>query len=129
MLQLSICLHGMRKTTVTRIAAYKSAKGGINALTRQMALDYGKDQIRVNAVGPGSVDTPLLDKMFENLDNPEEGLRQSEKFNPMKCIGKVEDIAKTCLFLASDDFTYVSGQTIMVDGGQVNKVARPIMFD
>ena len=55
------------ETTITRLAAYASAKGGLAALTRQMALDYGKDQIRVNAVGPSTVDTPMLQKTSINL--------------------------------------------------------------
>lgn len=117
------------ETTITRLAAYASAKGGLTALTRQMALDYGKDQIRVNAVGPGTVQTPLLEKTFESLENPDEAFKESLEFNPMGRFGTVEDIAKTCLFLASDDSQFVSGQTIYVDGGQINKVSRPITFD
>src|SRR5690625_3116978 len=58
------------ETTITRLAAYASAKGGLTALTRQMALDYGQHQIRVNAVGPGSVDTPLLQQTFASLEDP-----------------------------------------------------------
>lgn len=117
------------ETTITRLAAYASAKGGLTALTRQMALDYGQYQIRVNAVGPSSVDTPLLHKTFASLENPEKSFEESLAFNPMGRVGTVDDIAKACLFLASDDSTYVSGQTILVDGGQSNKVARPIEFD
>ena len=117
------------ETTITRLAAYASAKGGLTALTRQMALDYGKDQIRVNAVGPSTVETPMLEKTFANLDNPEEAMEQSLAFNPMGRFGKVDDIAKACLFFASDDSAFVSGQTMMVDGGQINKVSRPISFD
>src|SRR5699024_5832067 len=111
------------ETTITRLAAYASAKGGLTALTRQMALDYGKDQIRVNAVGPSTVETPMLEKTFANLDNPEEAMEQSLAFNPMGRFGKA------CLFFASDDSAVVSGQTMMVDGGQINKVSRPISFD
>lgn len=117
------------ETTITRLAAYASAKGGLTALTRQMALDYGQHQIRVNAVGPGSVDTPLLQRTFASLEDPEKSFEESLAFNPLGRVGTVEDIAKACLFLASDDSTYVSGQTILVDGGQANKIARPIDFD
>ncbi|MFB4162160.1 SDR family NAD(P)-dependent oxidoreductase [Geomicrobium sp. JSM 1781026] len=115
--------------TITRLAAYASAKGGLTALTRQMALDYGKDEIRVNAVGPSTVDTPLLQNTFASLEDPEGAFRDTLKFQPMGRIGTVEDIANACLFLASDESTYVSGQTIMVDGGAINKIARPIEFD
>ncbi len=117
------------ETTITRLAAYAGAKGGLTALTRQMALDYGRDQIRVNAVGPSTVDTPMLQKTFGSLENPEEAMEDSLAFNPMGRFGTVDDIAKACLFFASDDSAFVSGQTLMVDGGQINKVARPITFD
>src|SRR5690625_4562498 len=117
------------ETTITRLAAYAAAKGGLTALTRQMALDYGRDQIRVNAVGPSTVETPMLQKTFDSLEDPEQALEESLAFNPMGRFGTVEDIAKTCLFLASDESAYISGQTIMVDGGQINKVSRPLSFD
>ncbi|CAM4196771.1 SDR family NAD(P)-dependent oxidoreductase [Lacicoccus alkaliphilus] len=117
------------ETTITRLAAYASAKGGLAALTRQMALDYGKDQIRVNAVGPSTVDTPMLQKTFDSLENPEKAMEESLEFIPMGRFGTVEDIAKACLFFASDDSAFISGQTLMVDGGQINKVSRPIDFD
>ncbi|QDI91794.1 SDR family oxidoreductase [Salicibibacter halophilus] len=115
--------------TIPRLAAYATAKGGLTALTRQMALDYGADQIRVNAVGPSTVDTPLLQKTFESLEDPDEAFEQTLDFQPMGRIGTTEDIANACLFLASDESTYVSGQTLMVDGGAINKIARPLMFD
>ena len=90
---------------------------------------YGKDQIRVNAVGPSTVETLMLQKTFDSLEDPEKALEESLAFNPMGRFGTVEDIAKTCLFLASDESAYISGQTIMVDGGQINKVSRPLSFD
>ncbi|WP_265181672.1 SDR family oxidoreductase [Geomicrobium sp. JCM 19055] len=71
----------------------------------------------------------MTKKTFESLDDPEQAFKDTLKFQPMGRIGTVEDIANTCLFLASDEATYVSGQTIMVDGGAINKIARPIEFD
>ena len=71
----------------------------------------------------------MLEKTFANLDNPEEAMEQSLSFNPMGRFGTVDDISKACLFFASDDSAFVSGQTMMVDGGQINKVSRPISFD
>lgn len=115
--------------TITRFAAYATAKGGLAALTRQMALDYGKDQIRVNAVGPGMVDTPSIHQTFESLGNKEEAFKQTKDYNPMNRIADVQDIANACLFFASDESKYISGQTIVVDGGQINKMARPLLFD
>ena len=111
------------------MTAYASTKGGLDALTRQMALDYGKYQIRVNSVGPSTVDTPMMRETFENLENPEEALEDSLRYIPMGRFGKIDDIANACLFFSSDESTFISGQTIIIDGGQINKVARPLDFD
>ena len=115
--------------TITRFAAYASAKGALTALTRQMSLDYGKDNIRVNAIGPGSIDSPMLHDTFQDLDDPEASLNEMLDFNPMKRLGTVEDVADVSLFLASDEARYVNGQTIYLEGGQINRYARPISFD
>ncbi|MDQ0207253.1 SDR family NAD(P)-dependent oxidoreductase [Alkalicoccobacillus murimartini] len=115
--------------TITRLAAYAASKGGLTALTRQMSLDLGPHNIRVNAVCPSSVDTPLLQKTFASLEDPEEAFRQTLEFQPFGRIGTVDDIANACLFMVSDEATYVSGQTLMVDGAAINKIARPLMFD
>ncbi|MCM2676180.1 SDR family NAD(P)-dependent oxidoreductase [Alkalicoccobacillus plakortidis] len=115
--------------TITRLAAYAASKGGLTALTRQMSLDLGPHNIRVNAVCPSTVDTPLLEKTFASLDDPEEAFNQTLKFQPFGRIGTVDDIANACLFMVSDEATYVSGQTLMVDGAAINKIARPLMFD
>lgn len=115
--------------TITRLAAYAASKGGLTALTRQMSLDCAPLNIRVNSVCPSTVDTPLLQKTFASLEDPEEGFRQTLEFQPFGRIGTVEDIANACLFMVSDEAAYVSGQTLMVDGAAINKIARPLMFD
>ncbi|QQK78430.1 SDR family oxidoreductase [Salicibibacter cibarius] len=115
--------------TITRFASYPAAKGGLQALTRQMALDYGEHNIRVNAVCPSMVDTPLERGTFATLPDPEDAYNQALDFQPMGRIGTVEDIANACLFFASDESVYVSGQSLMVDGAAINKLARPLMFD
>lgn len=115
--------------TITRLAAYAASKGGLTALTRQMSLDLYSHNIRVNAVCPSTVDTPLLEKTFASLENPEEAFNQTLEFQPFGRIGTVDDIANACLFMVSDEASYVSGQTLMVDGAAINKIARPLMFD
>lgn len=115
--------------TITRLAAYAASKGGLTALTRQMSLDCAPLNIRVNAVCLSTVDTPLLQQTFASLEDPEEGFRQTLEFQPFGRIGTVEDIANACLFMVSDEAAYVSGQTLMVDGAAINKIARPLMFD
>ncbi len=85
--------------TITRLAAYAASKGGMTALTRQMSLDCGPKNIRVNAVCPS---TPLLDLTFASLPDPEEAFKQTLEFQPFGRIGTVDDIANACLFIISD---------------------------
>lgn len=115
--------------TITRLAAYAASKGGMTALTRQMALDCGKLNIRVNAVCPSTVDTPMLYHTFREVPNPEEAFEETLKFQPLGRISTGEDIANACLFLMSDEASYISGHSLMVDGAAFVKLARPLMFD
>lgn len=116
--------------TIKRLAAYAASKGGITALTRQMALDFGPQNIRVNAICPSIVDSPMLKDTFSSLSlDPEEAYKQSLEFQPLGRIGTAEDIANACLFLVSDEASYVSGHSLMVDGAAFVKIARPLMFD
>ncbi|GAB3059357.1 SDR family NAD(P)-dependent oxidoreductase [Virgibacillus ainsalahensis] len=115
--------------TITRFAAYAASKGGMTALTRQMSLDCGPLNIRVNAVCPSTVDTPMLYESFKSLPDPEEAFNESLKYQPLGRIATGEDIANACLFLVSDESSFVSGHSLMVDGAAFNKVARPLMFD
>lgn len=101
----------------------------MTALTRQMALDCGANNIRVNAVLPSTVDTPMLYETMKNLPNPDEAWKQTLDFQPLGRIATAEDISYACLYLASDEAGYVSGHSLRVDGGTYVKVARPLMFD
>jgi len=114
-------------STITRIAAYSASKGGLTALTRQMALDCGPLNIRVNAVSPGIIESGQL--LWKDYPNPDEALNQSLAFQPLGRIGTTEDVANACLFLASDQASYITGHTLRVDGGVFGKMARPLMFD
>lgn len=100
-------------------AAYNAAKGGVVLLTRNMALDYAKKGIRVNAVCPGYVDTPLIHKHVASLPEKEgkamyDGL---VSMHPLGRLATAEEVAKAVLFLASDDASFITGHALTVDGG------------
>ena len=101
-----------------RAASYCAAKGGVVNLTRAMAIDHGKDNIRVNCVCPGDIDTPLLRGEARQLGvNEEEFLQSSARERPLGRIGTPEDIANAVLFLASDLSKWITGAVLVVDGG------------
>ncbi|MGV4322451.1 dihydroanticapsin 7-dehydrogenase [Bacillus mojavensis] len=101
------------------IPAYNASKGGVLQLTRSMAVDYAKHQIRVNCVCPGIIDTPLNEKSFieNNEGTLDEIKKEKAKVNPMLKLGKPEEIANVMLFLASDLSSYMTGSAITADGG------------
>ncbi len=98
-------------------AAYVTSKGAVAAMTRAMALDHVADNIRINCVGPGTVETGYFTKIF--ADNPDAAsLRTSlETRQPMNRLGRPEEIAKAILFLASDESSFCTGSTLYADGG------------
>ncbi len=99
------------------LAAYCATKGAVHALTRAMACDHGPEGIRVNAVCPGYVDTPMLQSFF-GASGDIESLRQAVRdVHPMRTYGKPEDIANLVNWLASDEARYASGQLWIIDGG------------
>lgn len=100
---------------VPQISPYVASKGGINGLTRAMALSLVDKNIRVNAIGPGSIMTDVLQSV---ADDPEKK-RAVLSRTPMGRIGEPDEIAKVAVFLASDDSSYITGQTIYPDGGRL----------
>ncbi|MYL46707.1 glucose 1-dehydrogenase [Virgibacillus halodenitrificans] len=98
--------------------SYCAAKAGVVNISKAMAIDHGKDNIRVNCICPGDTDTPLLRSEAEQLKLDEkEFLVASGVDRPLRRIGTPEDIAKGVLYLASDMSAWVSGTTLVVDGG------------
>lgn len=93
---------------------YCAAKGGVNQLTKAMALSLIDKGIRVNCVAPGPVMTELMERV---VDNPEKHAKLMERL-PIGYIASCEEIARVCLFMASDDASYFVGQTVYVDGGR-----------
>jgi 2-keto-3-deoxy-L-fuconate dehydrogenase len=98
-------------------SAYIAAKGAILSLTRTMALDYAADGIRVNAVAPGAIDTPMLRRSFARHAEPEPIREASRNRHAMKRFGVVDEVANAVLYLAGDEASFVTGTTLPVDGG------------
>lgn len=108
----SVHAHGSTKGS----APYDASKGGITALTRSMAVDYGPT-IRVNAIAPGWVLTPLIQDLFDSYDDPVAVKKQVEERQVMKRIGTPEDVGYATAFLVSDEASFITGTQLFVDGG------------
>lgn len=93
--------------------AYTSSKGGVLAMTREIAVEYARRGIRVNALCPGPIETPLL---AELMADPARRARRLVHI-PMGRLGRAEELARAALFLASDDASFMTGATLVVDGG------------
>jgi 2-keto-3-deoxy-L-fuconate dehydrogenase len=98
-------------------SAYIAAKGAIISLTRTMALDFATDGIRVNAIAPGAIDTPMLRRSFARHADPEPMREASRNRHAMKRFGKAEEVAEAALYLASDASSFTTGTVMVVDGG------------
>ena len=95
------------------LLAYNAAKGAVVNLTRALAIDHAREGIRVNAVCPGPIDTPLVKFLMEHAAVSQEYARNI----PMGRVGRAEEVAAAVAFLASDDAAYITGATLVVDGG------------
>ena len=95
-------------------AAYCASKGAVIALTRALAIDHVKQGIRVNAVCPGTVDSPWVRRLVEEVGESLDALRARQ---PMGRLGTTEEIARAVLYLASDDAAFVTGTAFAIDGG------------
>jgi NAD(P)-dependent dehydrogenase (short-subunit alcohol dehydrogenase family) len=97
----------------TSQTAYTASKGAVLSMTREIAVEYARKGVRCNALCPGPIDTPLL---AELLSDPERRQRRFVHI-PMGRLGQAEELAKAALFLASDDSSYMTGASLIVDGG------------
>jgi NAD(P)-dependent dehydrogenase (short-subunit alcohol dehydrogenase family) len=97
--------------------AYCASKGGVTIMTKAMALDYARFNIRVNCVNPGCVDTPMLAHEAESSDDPLKFMERADADHPIGRVGRAEEVASAVLFLASDDSSFITGAALSVDGG------------
>jgi len=102
--------------------SYTASKGGVLALSRELGVEFGKKGVRVNALCPGPVNTPLLQELFAK--DPERAARRLVHL-PMGRFGEAREIAQGALFLASDESSYVTASTFLVDGGLSGAYVTP----
>lgn len=99
------------------LAAYAASKAAIESLTRTAALEFAPDGIRVNAIAPASVDTPLLQDSFDRAADPQAARAANVLRHPLGRLGMPEDVAELALFLASDRASWITGAIHPLDGG------------
>lgn len=100
-----------------KLAAYCATKGAVHALTKAMAVDHGPEGIRVNAICPGYIDTPMLRQFFGSAADDPKAWEAARAVHPTRRVGTPEDVAALATWLASEEARYASGQLWVLDGG------------
>jgi NAD(P)-dependent dehydrogenase (short-subunit alcohol dehydrogenase family) len=113
---INICsVHA--RATVEGFTSYAASKAGIVAFTRALAIECGPRGVRVNAISPGTIDSPLLEDYFNSCSDPARAREEFLKFHPIGRFGTARDVGSMVTFLASDEAGFVTGTEIVVDGG------------
>ncbi len=108
---------------------YDAAKWGVVGLTKVLAVEFGTRGIRVNALSPGLIDTPMWSSLMAAAADAEECLNFWKSNIPMGRVGKPEEIANAAVFLASDKASYITGSNILVDGGMTSQLISQPQFE
>jgi NAD(P)-dependent dehydrogenase (short-subunit alcohol dehydrogenase family) len=118
----SVLGHMNQKTT----SAYSASKAGVMALSRSIAVDHAADGIRCNSISPGSINTPLLKIVAEDIlgKKAEDVAREWAAFHPLNRLGKPEEVAALVYFLINDESGFITGADIKIDGGLSVEVFR-----
>jgi NAD(P)-dependent dehydrogenase (short-subunit alcohol dehydrogenase family) len=104
---------------VPGVAAYNATKGAVTQLTRSMALEYADKGIRVNAICPGTIDTPMVDGLLDMMPDRAEAEKLFKSFHPVGRFGTADEIAHSLLFLCDDNVGFMTGAMLSVDGGWI----------
>lgn len=115
-------IHG--RSAFNGWAAYDTAKGGIDALTRYIAVEYGSVGIRANAIAPGAIRTEMVRDVIASARDPEREEHDMSAMHPMDRLGEPAEIASVAAFLLSDESSFLSGQSIAVDGAATARCYR-----
>lgn len=103
---------------VPKRAVYSTSKGAVIALTRQMAIEYAKENIRVNCISPGTVATPWVERLLAEQPDPEAARQRLEDRHPLGRLGTADEIAHAALYLASPESAFATGMNLVIDGGE-----------
>ncbi len=108
-------------------AAYAASKGAVHSMTRNIALEFGADNIRCNAVAPGWIDTPFNEKLLAQYPDPQRAREAVCKLHPAGKMGTPDDVAAAVMWLASADSVFTNGQIYVHDGGRTARLPLPLL--
>lgn len=106
-------------------AAYSATKAGLHGMTRALAVDLGAEGIRCNAIAPGWIASDLSEAYLDSFRDPAEARRALDRLHPVGRVGQGADIGDVAVFLASDQSRFITGETLVVDGGRTAKLPLP----
>lgn len=106
-------------------AAYSASKAGLHGLTRALAVDLGQYGIRCNTIAPGWIDTDLSESYLDSMSDPTAARARLTQLHPVGRTGRAADIGDVAVFLAGDHSGFISGETIVVDGGRTVRLSNP----
>lgn len=108
-----------------RHAAYSAAKAGLDGMTRALAVDLGEEGIRCNAIAPGWISSELSERYLDDMSDPAAARRNLERLHPIGRVGRATDVGDLAVFLASDGASFITGETVVVDGGRTAQLPHP----
>lgn len=106
-------------------AAYSASKAGVHGLTRALAVDLGEQDIRVNSIAPGWIDSALSEEYLDSMPDPQQARAKLTRLHPLGHTGSPRDIGDVAVFLAGPQSGFITGETIVVDGGRAVRLSTP----